>query len=39
MPTSHGPLAYLITTGPSAEVAKTRSTEAYRHLSVQVTPA
>ena len=32
-------IGYLITTGPSAEVAQTRSTEAYRHLSVQVTPA
>lgn len=32
-------IGYLITTGPSAKVARARSTEAYRHLSVQVTPA
>lgn len=32
-------IGYLITTGPSAKVAQVRSTEAYRRLSVQVTPA
>ncbi|MEU8482355.1 ATP-grasp domain-containing protein [Streptomyces sp. NPDC048641] len=32
-------IGYLITTGPSAKVAQARSTEAYRHLSVQVTPS
>ncbi|MER5442578.1 ATP-grasp domain-containing protein [Streptomyces sp. NPDC002790] len=31
-------IGYLITTGPSAEAATNRSTQAYRHLSVQVTP-
>ncbi|MFD3563486.1 ATP-grasp domain-containing protein [Streptomyces sp. NPDC058686] len=32
-------IGFLITTGSSAEIAKNRSTEAYRHLSVQVAPA
>ncbi|MEV8128698.1 ATP-grasp domain-containing protein [Streptomyces sp. NPDC085944] len=31
-------IGYLITTGPSAKVARARSSEAYRHLSAQVTP-
>lgn len=31
-------IGYIIATGPSAKVAQARSTEAYRHLSVQVTP-
>ncbi|MFD9817455.1 ATP-grasp domain-containing protein [Streptomyces violascens] len=32
-------IGYLITTGPRAADAQARSTEAYRHLSIQVTPA
>ncbi|MEU8784865.1 ATP-grasp domain-containing protein [Streptomyces sp. NPDC048637] len=32
-------IGYLITTGPSAVDAQARSTEAYRHLTVQITPA
>ncbi|GAA2966955.1 ATP-grasp domain-containing protein [Kitasatospora cinereorecta] len=32
-------IGYLITTGPNAADAQARSTEAYRHLAVQVTPA
>ncbi|MFD8117853.1 ATP-grasp domain-containing protein [Streptomyces microflavus] len=32
-------IGYLITTGASAAEAQARSTEAYRHLAVQVTPA
>ncbi|MFJ9085820.1 hypothetical protein ACIRL3_25700 [Streptomyces sp. NPDC102384] len=30
-------IGYLITTGPTAAVAKARSTEAYRHLTVHIT--
>ncbi|MGW3009635.1 ATP-grasp domain-containing protein [Streptomyces sp. NPDC001219] len=32
-------IGYLITTGSSAAAAQARSTEAYRHLAVQITPA
>ncbi|WP_129298328.1 ATP-grasp domain-containing protein [Streptomyces lydicus] len=32
-------IGYLITTGSSAAAAQARSTEAYRHLTVQITPA